>query len=169
MTTESQPRLKITYATLRADNEQLHREYEAGLVAKLWDVTGEKPKERAVLNCDGAVASVSFAPDGQALATASFDGKVRIWKLDGDQPTVESTIELPRKSVRVVQFAPDGQSIAALLKGENEEMIAVRDRAGNKLHDLEFNHHVDAMTFIDAHHLATTNEDSVYLIRVGKP
>ncbi|MEA2519591.1 MAG: 1-pyrroline-5-carboxylate dehydrogenase [Chloroflexota bacterium] len=32
MTTESQPRLKITYATLRADNEPLHREYEAGLV-----------------------------------------------------------------------------------------------------------------------------------------
>ena len=31
MTTESQPRLKITYATLRADNEQLHRDYEAGL------------------------------------------------------------------------------------------------------------------------------------------
>ncbi|HEV7811108.1 MAG TPA: aldehyde dehydrogenase family protein [Candidatus Limnocylindrales bacterium] len=31
MSTETQPRLKITYATLRADNEQLHREYEAGL------------------------------------------------------------------------------------------------------------------------------------------
>jgi 1-pyrroline-5-carboxylate dehydrogenase len=31
MTTESQPRLKITYATLRADNEELHRLYEAGL------------------------------------------------------------------------------------------------------------------------------------------
>ena len=31
MTTESQPRLKITYATLRADNEQLHAEFEAGL------------------------------------------------------------------------------------------------------------------------------------------
>ncbi|HEX2755193.1 MAG TPA: aldehyde dehydrogenase family protein, partial [Candidatus Limnocylindrales bacterium] len=31
MTTESQPRLKITYATLRADNERLHLEYEAGL------------------------------------------------------------------------------------------------------------------------------------------
>jgi 1-pyrroline-5-carboxylate dehydrogenase len=31
MATETQPRLKITYATLRADNEQLHREYEAGL------------------------------------------------------------------------------------------------------------------------------------------
>src|SRR3954467_7739950 len=31
MTTETKPRLKITYATLRADNEQLHAENEAGL------------------------------------------------------------------------------------------------------------------------------------------
>jgi len=31
MTTESQARLKITYATLRADNEELHALYEAGL------------------------------------------------------------------------------------------------------------------------------------------
>ena len=31
MTTESAPRLKITYATLRADNETLHAAYEAGL------------------------------------------------------------------------------------------------------------------------------------------
>jgi 1-pyrroline-5-carboxylate dehydrogenase len=33
MTTESRPRLKITYATLRADNEELHAQYEAGLEA----------------------------------------------------------------------------------------------------------------------------------------
>jgi 1-pyrroline-5-carboxylate dehydrogenase len=31
MTTESKPRIKITYATLRADNEELHTLYEAGL------------------------------------------------------------------------------------------------------------------------------------------
>ncbi len=31
MTTESKPRLKITYATLRADNEELHRLFEDGL------------------------------------------------------------------------------------------------------------------------------------------
>ena len=31
MTTEPKPRLKITYATLRADNEELHALYEAGL------------------------------------------------------------------------------------------------------------------------------------------
>jgi len=32
MTSDATPRLKITYATLRNDNEQLHAEYEAGLV-----------------------------------------------------------------------------------------------------------------------------------------
>ena len=31
MTATSQPRLKITYATLRNDNEQLHASYDAGL------------------------------------------------------------------------------------------------------------------------------------------
>ncbi|MBA2373288.1 MAG: aldehyde dehydrogenase family protein [Chloroflexi bacterium] len=31
MTTGSQPRIKITYATLSADNEQLHEQFEAGL------------------------------------------------------------------------------------------------------------------------------------------
>ena len=31
MTTESAPRIKITYATLRADNEELHAQFEAAL------------------------------------------------------------------------------------------------------------------------------------------
>ena len=38
-------------------------------------------------------------------------------KLDGDMPSVESTIELPRKQVRWVQFSPNGESLAMLLKG----------------------------------------------------
>jgi 1-pyrroline-5-carboxylate dehydrogenase len=33
MTTESKPRIKITYATLRADNQELHALYEAGVEA----------------------------------------------------------------------------------------------------------------------------------------
>src|SRR5438093_7057229 len=43
MATETQPRLKITYATLRADNEQLHREYEAGLAEAKTRLGGHHP------------------------------------------------------------------------------------------------------------------------------
>ena len=32
MTTDAKPRLKITYATLRNDNEELHALYDAGVV-----------------------------------------------------------------------------------------------------------------------------------------
>lgn len=172
-----QPRLKATVhahektiyqLAFAPDGNVLASAGSADKVAKLWDTSGDKPVEKASLPCDGAVASVSFAPDGKALATASFDGKIRVWALDGDKPALETTIEMPRKALRVVQFAPDGQSLAALLKGENEEMIALRSRGGEKLRDLDFNHHVDSMTFIDAHHLATTDEDSVYVIRVAK-
>lgn len=31
MTTEAKPRIKITYATLRNDNEELHALYDAGV------------------------------------------------------------------------------------------------------------------------------------------
>ncbi len=34
MTTEPAPRIKITYATLRADNEDLHAQFEAGLTGR---------------------------------------------------------------------------------------------------------------------------------------
>ena len=43
MTTEAQPRLKITYATLRADNEQLHADYEAGLAQAKTLLDGHHP------------------------------------------------------------------------------------------------------------------------------
>jgi 1-pyrroline-5-carboxylate dehydrogenase len=48
MTTESQPRLKITYATLRADNEELHRLYEAGLEQAKARLGGE---HRNIVEC----------------------------------------------------------------------------------------------------------------------
>ena len=38
MTATSEPRLKITYATLRNDNEQLHADYDAGLVTAKADL-----------------------------------------------------------------------------------------------------------------------------------
>jgi 1-pyrroline-5-carboxylate dehydrogenase len=43
MTTESRPRLKITYATLRADNEELHSLYEAGLAEAKRELDGHHP------------------------------------------------------------------------------------------------------------------------------
>ncbi len=81
---------------------------------------------------------------------------------------MDTTIELEPKSVRLVEFSADGKSLAALLLDERGEHIAVRNREGAKLFDWEFPHHIQGMTFADAHHLATANEDSIYILRLEK-
>ena len=41
MTATSEPRLKITYATMRNDNEQLHASYDAGLAVARAELGGQ--------------------------------------------------------------------------------------------------------------------------------
>ena len=50
-----------------------------------------------------------FGPDGQTIATASWDGTAKLWKLDG---TLIATFEGHSSSVLEVRFGPDGQTIA---------------------------------------------------------
>jgi WD40 repeat protein len=137
-------------------------------VAKLWEIDGGKAKEKATLRSTGPVSSVSFSPDDKALATASYDGKVRLWNLNRDEPAPDATIEFEPKSIRFVQFSATGDFLAALILDEQGERIAIRDRRGKKLDNWTFPHHIQSMTFIDAHHLATANEDSVYILRLSK-
>ncbi|MEI6328978.1 MAG: AAA family ATPase [Pseudanabaena sp. ELA645] len=55
------------------------------------------------------VQSVRFSPDGQLIATASYDNTVKVWQADG---TLLTTLEGHTQPVRSVRFSPDGQTIA---------------------------------------------------------
>jgi WD40 repeat protein len=57
-----------------------------------------------------SVEGVSFSPDGQTLATASWDKTVKLWKRDG---TLLKTLEGHTDGVRSVKFSPDGQTLAS--------------------------------------------------------
>jgi 1-pyrroline-5-carboxylate dehydrogenase len=72
MATETQPRLKITYATLRADNEQLHREYEAGLAEAKTLLGGHHPNWVAGKERDGASEFSVRSPIDRDIVLGQF-------------------------------------------------------------------------------------------------
>ncbi|KOU97999.1 WD40 repeat domain-containing protein, partial [Streptomyces sp. XY533] len=55
--------------------------------------------------------AVAFSPDGSLLATASFDGMVRLW-----DPTTHRPVDRPSightRPVTAVAFSPDGSLLA---------------------------------------------------------
>ncbi|MFB2917866.1 eIF2A-related protein [Aerosakkonema funiforme] len=56
------------------------------------------------------VMSVTFSPDGQTIASASFDNSVKLWKRDG---TLLKTLKGHKDAVFDVSFSPDGNLIAS--------------------------------------------------------
>jgi len=55
------------------------------------------------------VQSVQFSPDGQMLATGSYDNTVKLWRADG---TLITTLQGHTQPVMSVSFSPDGQMVA---------------------------------------------------------
>ncbi len=56
------------------------------------------------------VYSVAFSPDGNTIASASWDNTVKLWKLDG---TLLKTLSGHGDRVYSVAFSPDGKTIAS--------------------------------------------------------
>lgn len=74
------------------------------------------------------VSSVVFSPDGQTLASGSYDGSVKLW--DAASGNLKLTIEVDEDEVRAVAFSPDGRMLAT---GGRNEAVALYDSSNGKL------------------------------------
>ena len=105
--------------------------------ARVWDMGQPKPdassaKDGAALVLAGhtaAIGGVTFSPDGQWAATASFDGTVRVFELGqvkGEKRTLSAVVVLQGHSAEVhcIDWSPDGRWIAT---GSTDEAVRLWD------------------------------------------
>jgi WD40 repeat protein len=104
-----------------------------GQFARLWNLTGERPRERAELDAPmDSVYSimnscVAFAPDGKTLAATSMEEPVILWDLGEDQPRARAFLRGHRGSVSALGLSPDGKTVAG---GEEGGTIHLWDMEG---------------------------------------
>src|SRR5262249_7465291 len=81
-----------------------------GRVVRIFDADGVPEFQKVLVGHSDFVRAVRFSPNGQLIATASLDGTVRIWDLDGFEKLVYRDHE---DAVHDVAWYPDGTRLAS--------------------------------------------------------
>jgi WD40 repeat protein len=72
----------------------------------------------------GEVSALAFRPDGECLATAGKDGRVRIWEI---RTLRKATYPGHLRAVTTLAYSPDGTHLAS---GGEDRKVIVRDATG---------------------------------------
>ncbi len=82
-----------------------------GNLVDIWEIPGGQRKWSPEGH-DGPVARVAYSPDGKSLATADWNGTIRLWNSLSGQMKWEATG--PPCQVLQLSFSPDGTTVASV-------------------------------------------------------
>lgn len=111
-----------------------------------------------------SISSIAFSPDSKHLATASFDGTVKVWNVQNSQEPI--TLSGHSRPINCIAYSPDGKTLAmassVLGKRQGEvilwDMKRMREQATIKSHSS----HINAVAFSpNGKVLATAGNDSL--------
>jgi WD40 repeat protein len=98
---------------------------------RLWDLSGVRPAERAVVKAHGGsyLTALAFTASARTLATAGADYTVRLWDMSVKQPKEKAVLEGHISVVTGVAFSADGRS---LVTGSSDWTVRLWDLTGTK-------------------------------------
>jgi DNA-binding beta-propeller fold protein YncE len=91
----------------------------------MWDADSGHPFGQPLTGHSGQVTSVALSPDGQRIASGSFDNTVRVWDAATGKP-IGQPLTGHTGWVNSVAFSPDGKRIAS---GSADNTVRVWDAA----------------------------------------
>ena len=103
---------------------------------RLWDLSGSKPCEKAILKTDpGEIHSLAFGPGNRILATGcgSLEGFVWLWDLAGLSPKKLATLQGHKSPVEALTFSPDNHWLAS---GGCDKTAILWEMAGSESKEL---------------------------------
>jgi WD40 repeat protein len=100
---------------------------------RLWDITGRRPCERAILQtaqCE--MHSLAFSPDNGLLAAGSgrLDGRIWLWDLTTPVPDFKAMLQGHTSPVEALSYSSDG---ALLVSGGCDRTIRVWDLSAKEI------------------------------------
>jgi WD40 repeat protein len=107
----------------------------------------------------GSITSVTFSPNGEHIASSSYDQTIRVWDAVTGQP-VGNPLQGHSETVRSVAFSPDGKHIAS---GSGDQTISVWDAVTGQPVGNPLQGHSETVTSVafspDGKHIASGSGD----------
>jgi WD40 repeat protein len=98
---------------------------------RLWDLEGRRLDRSIASVSSSARNPLAFSPDGRMLATARYDGVVRLWDLSTG--TELRRLGEPGDRLTGVAFSPDGRLLAAIGTDADIRLWALADLLGAEI------------------------------------
>lgn len=106
------------------------------------------------------ISAISFSPDGQTIASGSYDKTVKLW--DAASGNLKQTLTNHTDQVRAIAYSPDGKTVAS--GGEDKVVFLSNTENGQTKSTINFGGGVSSLDFSSDGQTLAVGADAIVLL-----